>query len=512
MLPPSQAWQQGETYKVQLLYSDDEINGTNPVEISDITLPYNATTAGIATASTRSVNSIFITMPYTNDANGSNDYTLEYKSSDETIWNRWMPNPQPHKASPFTAAITGLSIGGTYDVRMTYNDADDFVGGEAVTQMVTNIDLVNNGTIALMASASSGGSGALNISMPYLHDINADNTYSIEYKLSVAEDWVTWGSTQHPHTSSPFVTTITGLEMGNTYDVRMTFHDSNGFIAGFPQQTATVYIPYGDQVVCQINCNNIGTYVSTIQAAIDAAVDDDVIVVLPGTYPENLTLGVNLADSVNITLKSRDGASSVTVTGTGTDSPAIHVAGGNRSIVQGLTFSNAKKGNANAARGIYIDGASPVIQKSIVEDNHLFYYRPGAGVYVNAGNPVFKSNWIRGNNGNKGTGIYCRDGSLQLINSIVSGNGKSGQSNEGAGLYVLNAIDPVRHCSATIINSTFSGNRGQKGGAIRGGGSVTAKYSIFWGNQDEGYSPEDQMPAGYNVTYSVIEGGLCWSR
>ncbi len=494
----------GETYRVQLTYADDAVSGANPVEISDITLPYNGTTSGVAMASARSVDSLYISMPYANDANDSNSYTLEYKPSSETLWNRWMPDPQPHAASPFTAVITGLSVGGIYDVRMTYNDADGFVGGEPPTQMISNIELVNNGTIALMASASYAGSGAINISMPYLQDVNADNSYSIEYKPSNTEGWITWGSNSHPHVPSPFTTTIMGLEGGKTYDVRMTFHDSNGFIAGFPQQTATVYIPYGDQVVCQTDCSGIGPYHSTIQAAIDAASNGDLVVVLPGIYAENLTLGTDGpggADYVNITLKSRDGAGSVTVTGTGADSPVMDIRSNNTSTIQGFTLDNARSGGGNNSRGIYIFGASPTIEQSIVEDNFTYTYAHGAGVYIFSGNPVFKRSWIRGNNGDEGTGIYCRVGTVTLINALVSGNGKSGQSNEGAGLYVLSG------CSATIINSTFAGNRAQKGGAIKGPGSVTAKYSIFWGNLDECFSPEDQLAAGYDVTYSVVQGG-----
>ena len=487
----------GETYRVQLRYSDDEVKGLNPIEISDIVLPYNATTAAVATASARSVDSLFITMPYSNDANGNNHYTLEYKLSSESIWRSWGSTSQPHAASPFTAAISGLDVAATYDVRMTYSDADGFAGGEPATQAVSGIELVNNGTIVLSASATAGKSGTIDISMPYLHDVNTDNEYSVEYKTSGAGEWRVWGS--YPHAPSPFTTTITGLEVNQTYDVRMTLHDSNGIIAGFPQQTVTVTLPYGDEVVCQSGCSGIGAYHSTIQAAIDAASDGDVVVVLPGSYAENLTLGLNPADSVNIMLKSRDGAASVTVTGTGADSPVIQIFGGNSSTLQGFTINNIHSGG-DLSQGISISNASPTIEQCIIEDNMLATYKPGGGIRANSGNPVIKRSWIRGNNGDEGSGIYCFSGTLTLINAIVSGNGKSGQGNQGAGLHVAAA------CSATIISSTFSGNRAQNGGAINGPGSVTAKYSIFWGDEDEFYGP-GELAAGYDVTYSVIQGG-----
>ncbi len=487
----------GETYKVQLLYSDDEVNGPNPIEVSGIVLPYNATTPGAATASARSVDSLFITMPYHNDANGNNRYTLEYRLSGESVWSSWEPAPQPHATSPFTAVISGLTAGATYDVRMTYSDADGFAGGEPATQVVSNIELVNNGTIALTASATVSGSGAIDISMPYLHDINADNKYSVEYKTSSAEGWTSWGL--FPHSPSPFTTTITGLEVNQTYEVRVTFHDGNGIIAGFPQQTLTLYLPYGDEVVCQSGCSGIGAYHSTIQAAIDAADDGDVVVVLPGSYPENLTLGMNPADRVNIALASRDGADSVTVTGTGADSPVIQIRNGNSSLLQGLTINNAHSGG-DLSHGIHILAASPTIDRSIIEDNILAAYKQGAGIRIHSGSPLIRRSWIRGNNGDDGTGIYCSSGTLTLINAIVSGNGRSDQNNEGAGLYVAGA------CSATIISSTFSGNRARSGGAVQGAGPVTAKYSVFWGNVDERYGP-GELRAGYDVTYSVIEGG-----
>ena len=128
----------GETYQVQMSYVDDsDVSGVNPVVVADITLPFMATTAGTAAASARSLTSLMVSMPYSNDAN-ANSYKVEYKLSSSGTWGTWAPDPQPHSSSPFTTAITGLTSAGTYDARMTYNDADGFIGGQAATQAVSN--------------------------------------------------------------------------------------------------------------------------------------------------------------------------------------------------------------------------------------------------------------------------------------------------------------------------------------------------------------------------------------
>jgi len=61
-------------------------------------------------------------------------------------------------------------------------------------------------------------------------------------------------------------------------------------------------------------------------------------------------------------------------------------------------------------------------------------------------------------------------------------------------------------CTTTITNSTFAGNRAQKGGGLyKGGGSVTVRNSIFWGNTST-WAPS-QLNAD-SVTYSDVEGGF----
>ena len=503
----------GETYKVQMTYIDDYVSGTNPVEVADILLPYISTTPGVATASAMSLTSLTLSMPYTNDANSNNNYTVEYKlTSEPTTWTTWAPDPHANASSPFSSVITPLTSGETYDVRMTYNDADGFLGGQPTTQTVSSITLVNNGTTAGVATAVFAGGTAIDVEMPYTDDSNGNNTYTVEYKLtSEPTTWTTWAPDPHAHAATPFATSITGLTVGSTYDVRVTYNDAEGVIGGTQQQTISgVVIPLGDQVVDWSDC--AGSNHCTIQAGIDAAIDGDVVVVLPGTYAEYLTLGVNAADMVNITLKTRDGAGSVTVTGTGSlDKPVIDIRGGNTSTIQGFTITNAWNNQTqDLSRGIYISAASPTIEQSIIENNNLITWANGAGVYIVSGDPVFKRTWIRGNSGASGKGMYCQSGTVKIINSIFSGNSRVDGSlaGTGAGLYVHYVADPYSECTATIINSTFSGNRAQKGGGVWGSGTVIAKYSLFWGNVDESWSSEDQLKAGYNVSYSVVEGSV----
>jgi predicted CxxxxCH...CXXCH cytochrome family protein len=99
----------------------------------------NSTTAGTATATKASTTSILVTMPYTDDANGTSRYTVDYKLSSTGSWTNWVTNAT-HVASPYTTTITPLTNSETYDVRVTYLDATDGVTGSAI-QTISNISL-----------------------------------------------------------------------------------------------------------------------------------------------------------------------------------------------------------------------------------------------------------------------------------------------------------------------------------------------------------------------------------
>ncbi len=92
-----------------------------------VTAPVNSTTAGTATAAQSSGTSIGVSMPYTNDANANNTYTVDYGTSSTGPWTNWA-TAAVHTSSPYTTTITGLTTGSTYYVRCTYNDADTITG------------------------------------------------------------------------------------------------------------------------------------------------------------------------------------------------------------------------------------------------------------------------------------------------------------------------------------------------------------------------------------------------
>jgi len=113
-----------------------------------------ATAAGTATATTASNTSINVSMPYTLDSNANNTYTVDYclESADCPTNGGWTNHvtAAAHVASPYTTAITGLANSTSYDVRVTYNDADGVTGTNP--QTITAI----TGSRLYLQNATSG--------------------------------------------------------------------------------------------------------------------------------------------------------------------------------------------------------------------------------------------------------------------------------------------------------------------------------------------------------------------
>lgn len=192
------------------------------------------TTPGTCTAIASVPTALTVTMPYSDDTNGNNSYTVEYKLSTPGSWISWA-TAASHTASPYTTAITGLSPGVKYDVRCTYLDSD---GVDLQNQQSITVVMPDNRTTAGTVSIAATSTTSIAVTIPYTTDFNGNNSITVDYQSANGQDIVqkNW-ITAAPHAASPYSTTITGLEQGQAYHVTVTYLDNDGVLGINPQTT-----------------------------------------------------------------------------------------------------------------------------------------------------------------------------------------------------------------------------------------------------------------------------------
>jgi predicted outer membrane repeat protein len=211
----------------------------------------------------------------------------------------------------------------------------------------------------------------------------------------------------------------------------------------------------------------------TIQAAIDAAVDGDTIIVAPGTYYENTDF-----DEKSITLTSADPNDPNTVAATILD------ANGSGSVV---TFPDTEaEGVECMLSGFTITGGNSP---------------DGGGIYCDGENRTIAITdcVITGNTAGEGGGIFDYDNYLQLLNCTFIQNSTS---ESGGGMV-------SEYGEANLTDCTFNGNSaGYDGGGIyTGTGTLTLTDCTFHGNSsgnDGGGIGSDR--GGVTITNCTFSG------
>jgi hypothetical protein len=206
----------------------------------------------------------------------------------------------------------------------------------------------------------------------------------------------------------------------------------------------------------------------TIQAAIDAAVNGDTVVVTPGTYTGNGNRDLNFRGKA-ITLRSIDPDDSDMVAATVIDCQAteydrhrgfyFHNKESGSTIVDGITITNGYAPD-DIGGGIRCHVASPTIRNCIIKDNT-------AGI-------------ISGSDKNYGGGMYNHWSSPTLINCTFSGN----SAQYGGGITNrYGGADP------TLLNCTFIRNSARRGGGIHNqeGADPTLTNCTFSANSSTAY-------------------------
>jgi hypothetical protein len=204
---------------------------------------------------------------------------------------------------------------------------------------------------------------------------------------------------------------------------------------------------------------------NSIQAALDSCADNDIVLVAPGTFYENIVWpnihGIHLTSEMGseVTIIDGDSIGSVMEITSGVDSTTI---------VRGFTMQN---GIAPSGGGIYCWNSSPSLGDVIINGNGAV------------------------SDGGGGGGIYCWNSSPSLTNVTISGNNaRSYLGSDGGGIYCGD------HSSPNLDNVTITGNSAGASGWLHGaGGGIFCCDSSSLSLNDVTISENSAMIAGGGI-------------
>lgn len=152
-----------------------------------------------------------------------------------------------------------------------------------------------------------------------------------------------------------------------------------------------------------------------IQSALDAATADDIILVAPGVYTENL-----LFNGKSVTLQSTDGPLITTIDG---NNIGTTIDIGPQGQLIGFKIIN---GQAAFGAGISVHGAGTVIKGNIFDNNVQTAGGSGAGIGGNSASPTIDGNIFRNNSCDSqftsGVVSFVNSSSPHIVNNIFEDN------------------------------------------------------------------------------------------
>jgi predicted outer membrane repeat protein len=244
---------------------------------------------------------------------------------------------------------------------------------------------------------------------------------------------------------------------------------------------------------------------TSIQDAINYAVTGDTIIVLPGTYRENLVMG-----GKEPSLISQNGAQVTIIDGNRSGSVISLIKVGQGAEINGFTIRNGF--SSQAGGGILCYSSSPSINNCIVSGNSAAgdsgsgggiacqyessptiayctisansatgsYACGGGGISCSdSSSPNITNCTISGNSTSgyqsAGGGISCSESSSPAItNCIISENSTIGSLSDGAAISCYDCYDYYGYSCPTITNCTIS-----KNSTSANGGSIYCYYSLL---------------------------------
>ncbi|MBD3338571.1 MAG: hypothetical protein GF353_05665, partial [Candidatus Lokiarchaeota archaeon] len=275
-----------------------------------------------------------------------------------------------------------------------------------------------------------------------------------------------------------------------TYYYRISAVDSSGNESDFSEEASA--IAFKKTLI------KVPVDFTTIQAAINAAMGGDTVLVQQGTYYENINF-----NGKAILVISESGPENTIIDGSRAGSVVTFNSGEDATThFVGFTIKNGYGGNGG---GISCDlTTSPFLENLVVENNEAEQH--GGGIFCGGTNeihssPLIKNSIVRNNAANWGGGIYGDLSYFRLKNVVIS---KNSSTDYGGGVCCFGATSPEiinstivdnsassfgggiccpSGASPVVKNTIVSDNMGSHG-IYATSGNPTISYSDFWNNEN----------------------------
>ncbi len=222
---------------------------------------------------------------------------------------------------------------------------------------------------------------------------------------------------------------------------------------------------------------------NTIQAGLDSCADNDIVLVGPGTYVENIvwpnTQSIDLMSELGPDTTIIDGGNSARVID-------IAIAVDSTTTITGFTIRN---GHADMGGGIRCQSSGPTIMGNRIAMNTAD--DRGGGIRCYVGSPIIRGNVIDSNTAYRGGGISCHQSSALIDSNIITYNVVTGHA--GGGIR-------CRTASPTIRNNVITNNW-----AIGAGGGMSIAYSsspLITGNTITNNTSSTNAGGGICITHN----------
>ena len=319
-------------------------------------------------------------------------------------------------------------------ITATYHDADDGTGNPATPSATAATDclppVITNVQVSDIAYDTA--------TITWDTDEEADSR--VYYGTTLPPDLSEWNATL----ATQHTIKLTGLTLGTTYYFAVASTDAVGIEAIDDNDGA--YYEFQSYVL--VTCHVPDDF-ATVQEAIDAVLDGDIIVLRPGIYAENIDFSGKA-----ITVRSESGAGATVINGGGSGTAVTFNSGeGEDTVFQGITITN---GSASEGGGIYCgEESSPTIANCFITGNTA---TDGGGIYCDGSSPTITNCTISDNMASAdGGAIYCRDDSSPtVVNTIIWGDTAGGSPDE---IYLF----PSEHHPSSITVSFSDIDRGWEG-------------------------------------------------